>query len=367
VGGLKSIEVFFRSIGPTALLYAFGGPRREPIPDWRARPYRVLFVRDDGIGDLIISTPTLRAIKESSPTITLDLLASPQNAAFGRTLSYVDRVMIHHRGSYRSEMPTWRSLRHEGYDVVIDGRAAVGLVNTHTMALLLSTGARWRIGIAGRKNDAVYTVPVNRGAASSYVETIAALATPFGVRVSDRDWRPVLTLSPEDRADAEQLWTSSGSGRPRVLVNISVGNDERVWRHDRYAPVLARLRARVPAATIVVVAMPREMGIAQELAAPVGGVARDLSFSQVSAAVATADLVITPDTAIGHVASAFQTPTLTLMRKDTAAWAPYKTPGRVVFGDIRKRLEPGLPSERVVAALDAVIDDIGKERAWMRA
>ena len=53
------------------------------------------------------------------------------------------------------------------------------------------------------------------------------------------------------------------------------------------------------------------------------------------------------------------------MRKDTAAWAPYRTPGRVVVGDVKKRLEPGLPTERVVAALDELLDETGRERGWL--
>lgn len=355
----RSIEVLFRSIAPWAMVYARGGPRVESIPDWRARPYRVLFVRDDGIGDLIISMETLRAIRDASPTITLDILASPGNAAFARTLPYVDEVIVHQRAQgSRAVRETTRELRRRGYDAVIDGRAAVGLVNAHTTALLLGTGARWRIGIAGRHNDRVYTVPVERGRATNYVETIAALASPFGVRLEDRDWRPRLVVAAEERAAAEQRWNAIGSGRPRVLVNISVGNRERVWRHDRYGPVVARLRERLPRAAILIAAMPPEQSIAEALAASVQGSAEPLSFGHVTAAVASADLVITPDTAIGHVASAFRTPTLVLMRKGTDAWAPYRTPGRVVMGDVKKTLEPGLPTERVVAALDAVIDDL---------
>ncbi|HMC53812.1 MAG TPA: glycosyltransferase family 9 protein [Gemmatimonadaceae bacterium] len=365
MAGLKSVEVWFRSIAPMALLYAFGGPRREAIPDWRARPYRVAFLRDDGIGDLIVSMETLRAIKDASPTITLDLIASPQNAAFARTLPFIDEVMVHRRGSYRSELPTWRRLRANRYDAIIDGRAAVGLVNTHTMALLLASGARWRIGVSGRRNDSVYTVPVDAGAPTSFVEMMAALATPFGVRLAQRDWRPRLTLSADERAAADALWSGIGAGRPRVLVNISVGNEERVWRLDRYGPVIARVRERMPRAAILVVAMPRDQDVAGRLAAAAGGSARDLSFAQVTAAVATADLVMTPDTSIGHVASAFQIPTLALMRKDTAAWAPYRTPGRAVFGDVKKQLEPGLPTERVVAALDLTIDELGRSRGWV--
>ena len=335
-----------------------------PVPDWRERPRRVLFIRDDGIGDLIVSMEVIRAIRESSATITVDLLCSPQNAAFGRSLPFVSDVVVHKRGPLFKSWPTWRELRRRGYDVVIDGRVAIGNVNTQTTMLMLATGARWRIGIANRRNDRVYNVPVDPGTPSHWVDYIAALARPFGVAHNAREWRPRLTISEPERDAAERTWQSVGSGRPRILVNISVGNSEREWRHDRYAPVLARARQRLPGAAILVAAMPQEQRIADDLAAPVRGSAVPLSLAEVMAVVATADLIITPDTAITHIASGFQTPTLALMRKDTAPWAPYRTPGRIVFGDIKRRLEPGLPAERVVTALDELISEMGPNRGW---
>lgn len=361
---LQAIEFAVRSAFPAALVRLFGGPAVVAIPDWRARPYRVLFIRNDGIGDLIISMEVIRAIKESAQGITVDLLCSPQNAAFGRTLPFVREVLVYQRGPLRKALPVWRELGRRGYDVVVDGRIAVGMVDTKTTMLLLSTGARWRVGIGGRRNDRAYNVRVQPPRLTHWMDYLAALALPFGVQASTRDWRPRLTISEEQRDAAERTWACIGSGRPRVLVNISVGHAERVWRHDRYAPVLARLRERLGRATILLTAMPDEQSIAASLARPVGGQAVPLSFSEVMAVVATADLVITPDTAVTHVASGFQTPTLALMRKDTAPWAPYRTPGKLVFGDIRKRLEPGLPAERVVRALDELIDEMAANRGW---
>ena len=362
---LQSIEFAVRSAFQILLVRALGGPSSVDVPDWRVRPYRVLFIRDDGIGDLIVTMEVLRAIKESSPTITLDLLCSPQNAGFGRTLPFVSDVIVHKRRSLLRALPTFRELRRRKYDAVVDGRVAISNVNTHTTALMLSTGAPVRIGIGGRRNDRVYTVPVDPGKPPHWVDYLAALAQPFGVAGNARDWRARLTISEAERDAAEQTWTRIGQGRPRVLVNISVGNSERFWRHDRYAPVLALLRKRLPRATILIAAMPEEQDTAARLAAPVDAQAVQLSFAEVMAAVATADLVITPDTAITHVASGFQTPTLALMRKDTGPWAPYKTPGRIVFGDIKRRLEPGLPAERVAATLDALIDEMGPARGWL--
>lgn len=361
---LQSIEFAVRSAFQIALVRLLGGPGRAEVPDWRTRPYRVLFIRDDGIGDLIVTMEVLRAIKESSSTITLDLLCSPQNAAFARTLPFVSEVIVHKRGSLVKALPTFRELRRRKYDVVVDGRVAIGNVNTHTTALMLSTGARWRVGVSGRRNDRVYSVPVDPGAPAHWVDYLAALALPFGVRSADRDWRARLTISEAARDRAERTWEKIGAGRPRVLVNISVGNSERFWKHERYAPVLGRLRARLADATILIAAMPSEQGIAEQLARPVEAAAVQLSLDDVMAAVATADLVITPDTAITHIASGFQTPTLALMRKDTAPWAPYRTPGAIVYGDIKRRLEPGLPEARVVAALDALIDDMAPRRGW---
>lgn len=353
----------FRTGVQIALLRLFGGDRVTPVPDWNARPYRVLFIRDDGIGDLIVSMKVLEAIA-ATPNITLDLLCSPQNAALARTLPYISDVIVHRRRSLYEARPTWRELRKRGYDVVIDGRIAVGNVNTHTSALILSTQARWRIGMGGRRNDRVYTIAVRPDVTEHWVDRLASLAKPFGVSASSRDWRPHLQVSDDDLARAEETWMKIGAGRPRVFVNISVGNSERFWRHDRYAPVLARLRQRLPDATILLSSMPNEQAAADALAQPVGASALPLTFVDAVAAVATSDFVISPDTAMTHVASAFEKPTLAMMRRDTADWGPYRTPGRMVFGDIKRRLEPGLPEERVVEALDAMISELGPEYGW---
>ncbi|MEX2179888.1 MAG: glycosyltransferase family 9 protein [Gemmatimonadaceae bacterium] len=363
---LQHIEFFVRSIGQILLVYLSGGPRREAIPDWRARPYRILFVRDDGIGDLILSMELLRAIRDASPGFTIDLLGSPQNAAFARTLPFLTDVVVHRRrGGLHEAWRTGRLLRRRRYDVVVDGRGILSNVDTHTTLLLLGTGARWRIGIGGRRNDRVYTIKVDPAAPSSIGEQLAVLAQPFGVDPHQRDWRARLPVSPAERAAAERAWTAVGVGRPRVLVNISVGHPERYWRHERYAPVLARLRARLPNATIMLTAMPHEQAVADDLARPVRGAAIPLTFSEVVATVATADLVITPDTAITHVASAFQTPTLALMRRNTHAWVPFQTPGKIAFGDVARRLEPGLTAERVVAVLDELITEMGPAKGWL--
>lgn len=363
---LKDVENGARRLILRGLSAVLGGDRAPSLPDWTARPYRVLFVRDDGIGDFIVSIEVMRAIAEASPTITFDILASPQNAPVARTLPFVNEVIVHKREFLLRAAPLWAHLRRNRYDAVVDGRVAVRNVNMQTSCLLLATGAPWRIGLVGRGNDQVYTVRIPEENLPHWTDQVVALAGPFGVKPDSRDWRPKIPMPEAMRAEANAKWDGVGAGRPRVLVNLSVGHPERWWPPGKYVPVLRRVRERLPNAAIMIVGMPAELATAEALAAPVDARVVNLTLHQVLAAVATADLLISPDTSVTHAASAFETTTLCLQRKDTGQWSPYKTLGRVVFSDDPRRVEP-LQPERVVEALDSLIDEFGPPRGWISA
>lgn len=362
---LGSIEFAARSAFSWTLLKLFGGKRYRELPDWRSRPYRILFIRDDGIGDLIVSIEILRAIAEASPTFTLDLLCSPANAPIGRSLPFVNEVIVHKRQSLLKSIPTWRKLRRNRYDVVIDGRAAIRNVNKQTTTLMLATGAPWRIGITGRTNDRIYSVPIPPQQPEHWVDNFVTLASPFGVKPGSRDWRARLPLTDEQRAEAERFWANVSAGaKPRIIVNLYSAGAERQWPLERFAPVLQRLRERLPKAAIAIPTMPSGDPAAERLARPVNATAVPLTLAQVTAFTAVADLVVSPDTAITVIASAFQVPVLALMRKNTQQWVPYKVEGQVAWSDDPLSLN-GLPAERVVAAVDRVVDELGPKRGWI--
>ena len=312
----------------------------------------------------MVSMELLRAISEVSPSFTLDLLCSPQNAPFARTLPFVNEVIIHKREFLLKAIPTWRRLRSRKYDVAVDGRVAIANVNKQTTCLLLSSGARWRIGIAGRRNDRVYSVPIRLPEVKHWIDAIIALGRPFGIQGDSRDWRARLPFSAQDRALGEELWNRAGGGRPRILVNLSSAQPDRQWPLERFGPVLARARERLPRATIVISSMPAQQEGAERLAAGPDAVASRMTLPEATAVTATADLVISPDTAITVIASAFQVPILALMRKGTAQWVPYRAPGRAVFGGDPPTLV-GLPADRVMNALDELIDELGPARGWI--
>ena len=248
--------------------------------------------------------------------------------------------------------------------MVIDGRIAIANVNKHTTCLMLSTGAPWRIGIAGRTNDRVYSVPIHPERIPHWVDAIVALAGPFGVAPASRDWRARIPLSLAERTAADQAWARLGASRPRVLVNLYSASSDRAWPLDRFGPVLARIRERLPHATIAIPTMPKGDAASDRLAAPAGAATVPLDLQQLTAFTATADLVVSPLTGVTHIASAFEVPVLTLLRRDMEQWVPYRVAGHNVYSDDPRSLA-ALPAERVVAAVDRIVDDLGVERGWL--
>lgn len=350
---LRRLELWWRRVWIKALVRLM---RRPPsAPRWGERPHRVLFLRHDRAGDMILSTGVLRAIAESYPTIALDVLASPANAAVIAGASYVSDVVTFDKRAVATYLPTALRLRRARYDAVVD--CMVTAPSVTTLLLVLASGARHRIGIAGRGNDAAFTlaVPPDPRPDAHMVDRLAALVRAFDVDPAAIDRRPSLELAAEERASADAIWSAgTPRGAPRVLVNISAGTAARYWPDDNYVAVMGHVRERHPDAILRVISSPDEAARAARVAA--AAEARAVSTPTIRAAfalVATADLVITPDTSIGHAASALRVPAVVFhLRASAERWALYDNPGRTIAHD-DATLET-MAVEPVIDAIDAV-------------
>ena len=298
------------------------------------RPRRVLFLRPDRIGDMIVSTGVMRAIAHSSSDIILDVLASPANAPIARAEPWVhDVIVFDRRRSWRMGGLVAR-LRATHYDAVIDCMPTAPSVTT--LMLMLATGARERVGVAGRGNEAALTIAVPpRAGARHIVDHLSSLAGAFGVDVAATDFTPVLTVRNEERAWALRTWQARGGGHApgaRLLVNVSAGKTARQWPDRAFAQVLARVAHTMPNVQTILVGNPSE----PERVAAIAGVAgvpmvHTRTIREAIALVATASVVVTPDTGLAHAAAALRRPGVVLHRRGSSAlWGLYGAPGCVL-------------------------------------
>jgi ADP-heptose:LPS heptosyltransferase len=349
---LKRLELWWRARWIRILVRLMRVPA-DARPDWGSRPFRVLFLRHDRAGDMILSTGVMRAIARATPTITLDVLASPANAPVIDGADYVDRVIVFDKKKLGSYLPAAIRLRRATYDAVID--CMVTAPSVTTLLLIAASGAPYRVGIAGRGNDGAFnvTVPPESRSAAHMVDLLAALAPAFGASLSENERQPVLTITDSERARAEAAWDAPLGAR-RVLINVSAGSAERIWPEDRYVAVMRHIRALEAAVTFRVIAAPSETDRGERVARDGGGVfVATPSIRDAFALVAASEFVFTPDTSIVHAASAFQRPCVAIfVRGKAERWATYGTIGENV-----EHSEPTLETlgvERPLRAVDAV-------------
>ena len=323
------------------------------------RPRRVLLVRHDAIGDMVMTTGFLRRVKETHPALELDVVASPSNAPVLDGLPYVRRVYVHRRGDYLDFPRLTTALRRERYDVAIDGRVLLPKVGTDVAFVMLASGAPYRVGVGGgRENEFVYTDPVLHPEDAHFIEVMALLAERIGVDPRAGDWRPELVVSAAERAGAGRLWGEVAGGGLRLLVNISAGQPRRRWPDERFAAALRGVRERAPETRILVLAPPWEMESARAIAAAAGATAAAPALRDAFALVPDADVVFTPDTSIAHVASAFVTPCVVMILAGMGNFVPYRTPGRCVYAQ-----GPTLDALPVAPVADALAEALARGRA----
>ncbi|NVN92544.1 MAG: glycosyltransferase family 9 protein [Desulfuromonadales bacterium] len=347
---LKAIEQGFKH-SLLAVLTRVSMPRTESAPEWNSRTLRVLFLRHDRIGDMIVSTAVIRAIAQSHANIKLDVLASPLNAAVIEKDPLVHQVV---RFDVRRFGDYWRLLRHlraTHYDIVVD--SMVFGQSLTTMLLMIATRAPHRTGVRKPGKPNVYTMFAEpAGANAHHVEHLAQLAMLFGVTTQNAH-RLEIVLTDAERAAALMQWDAGN--QKRVLINISVGKAFRQWPNENFVAVAQHLKARLPDARVIILHGPAERQRAQMIADAAGVMRADTpGVREALALVATAHFVFTPDTSIVHAASAFRIPTVAMFTGDKAQrWGLFGTVGEIVVC-------PGetlatIPMSKTLEAIDNIV------------
>jgi ADP-heptose:LPS heptosyltransferase len=322
---------------------ALGGVRRPAVADWSSGPLRVLFIRHDGIGDVLMSTPLLRAIARAHPNVSIEVLTYPGPADALCNLPFLRAVHVFRSGRRLTyPLDVIKHIRRERYDAIIDGtvrrfvdgREFGGHVTSGMVLLLLASRARHCVGMAGRENDFVYTIPVRASNAQAHHSRYtASLGLPFGVDPSAIDTRPAIVLSADERDQGERAWSAAGSEPARLLVNISSLNECRRWDDGAYAAVLRGIRRQRPDVRMGIIGGPGDEMRTTVLARDVGAIAMVPPLRVAFGAVAAASVLLTPDTSIGHAAAAVGTPVVVMLPAGHEALVPAGVDGIHLFGE----------------------------------
>jgi len=377
---MKSVGEIVES-SPQMRAAAMHGLRLEEEPqplgpalwDW-AKVRSVLIVKLRSIGDTVLTTPSLYALKRFLPQARVDILLEDWVAPVLEGFTCVDNIITLKRGSASSRARVARQLRSPRYDVAYN-------LHGGTTATLLTraSGAKRRVGYAAYQYSRLYThlAPSSlllwkRDTCHSVEQQLALLGWT-GVPVTDR---PPTQLTVTDHAatsvSARLRQAGLGEQTPFAVIHPAAAFATKQWATEKFARVAEHLAGRGLA--VVVTTAPAEALIAAELkngsSAPIVAFT-DLSLPEVTALTARARLFVGNDSGIAHIAAAVGLPVVVIFGSSNIGhWGPWATaPAEVVFEEMdcqpchgyycEKFSQPEcilrVPVERVLAALDRIM------------
>ena len=300
---------------------------------------KILIIRNDGIGDLLNSTPAIAMLRQNYVDAEITVLVQPLNAPILMGNSDVDRILIFDRANehrrLRDRLQFYRSLRRERYDLAIAMRTA----SWCNFAAFLS-GAKYRLRRYQKRFKSTLTHPwrgrykkgksheVNRN--FDLIELICD---------GTRHQRLVLNLLDDEIGGARQLLTEWGIAPNDFLVGIHPGGSsfDKRWPEENYAQVADAL-VREYGAKILILRGPDEAELERNLqnamqSEPIVHPPR--SIRELAALIARCRLFVCNDSGPMHIAAALGVRTVAIFGPtDHVAWRPLSDESTIVRRDM---------------------------------
>jgi ADP-heptose:LPS heptosyltransferase len=323
---------------------------------WQAA-LRILAVRLDNLGDVLVTTPALHAIKQSVPEASLTLLAGPVGAQVGRLNPDLDDVLVYSA----PWMDPWHQLPQDSareqrmIETVQAGRFDAAVIFTSFrqsplpaayLCYLADIPLRAAASIDG-PGSLLTTRHKHPERMMHEVERGLDLVGALGMATDEADL--VLRVPEEARTQVQERLALMGveRSRPLVMVHPGCSMPARTYPWEMFADVIALVVRELGAAVMVTGAADESMLVARicrrvpdDVRPSVYPLAGPLSFPKLCALIETADLTITNNTGPMHIAAAMKTPVVALfaLTNPPEQWGPWHVPHRQLYHDVACRI-----------------------------
>jgi heptosyltransferase-2 len=303
-------------------------------------PQRILVVQPSWVGDAVMATPTLRALRSQFPSAHISYLLRRYVKPLYGGMPWADQLITYRTGKGPSKtgkglFGTARRLRAGNFDL------AILLPNSFKTALLCKMAMIPRVvgydrdGRGFLLTDKLLPVKEKgKFVPVPLVKTYLGLAHYIGA--AERDLRLELFVTESEARDARDVLQRCGlspdvhrpaasGGTPLVLLNPGAQyGAAKCWRPEYFAELADRLIDEMQA-TVLISAAPKERPIVDSIKrymrrTPVDLLEHGTMLGSLKEIVRRCDLMITNDTGPRHMAAAFNVPVITLFGPTHPEW-----------------------------------------------
>ncbi len=308
---------------------------------------RVLLLRLERIGDLLMTLDAVAQAKAAWPDATIDLAVGSWNLPLARLIPGISTVrtadvpwLARDGGGdgWTTLVSRARAWKRERYDLVVNFEPDI---RSNVLAWLTGAPRRygyWTGGGGALLTDAAAFDPATHVAVNAERLVRAAAGQPEAASDAMAGRSPVrldVPAAAQARADA----CIAGLRRPLIGVHVSGGRESKQWHPNRFAEVARRLAAE-RGASIVLTGAESDRPMVDAVAAALDGVplvnvAGTLDLAELAGLLSALDLLVTGDTGPMHLASAVGTPLVALFGPaDPRRYGPRSPAQRVLRVDL---------------------------------
>ncbi len=288
----------------------------------------ILIIKMRYIGDTVLVTPLLRALKDALPNTRLSFLVNHQSAGIFGNHPHIDHLMIFDynraRRSIRYLIKFLLELRRGNFDMVIDLTR-----NDRSAFFTFISGAPIRMGYEGSSYflNKAYThrVPYKFGKIHT-VDHHLMMATALGFSAFDSN--PYLEVCKPDIQFIRQFIEAHGIQPDKAIVIIHPGARRcyKCWPLERFSHIADALTTHYPV-QVVLAGGPEDrekcQAILKGMQKPGIDLCAKVSLEQLPALIHESVLLIGNDSAPIHIATAVNTPVIALFGPTRwEAWQP---------------------------------------------
>ncbi len=274
---------------------------------------RIVIFRTDKIGDLIVSTPVIAAIKAKHPTARIMWVAAPYNAVVAKGINGIDELVLYDDTIPDAILPELRAFK-PTHTLVLSPREAcyrlsrkIGAKNIGWIIMAYRPWARLLATLVlPKKNRELIT---RNPPGPHHSEHVLNLARRMGLAAHGEF--PYILPHDEHAADTiKHTLQEHAITQPFIAVHLVDKWISENWRVDDVKHFLFMLRDKL-GVDIVASAGPADTFLSAALENDFL-VLKNLHFGEWTALLKQSNLVITPDCAAVHMACALQKPLLAL-------------------------------------------------------